>query len=239
MNIRRDQFKTVAVVFFCLVIFLLGVRGTNAATTNLNNGVVLNLATIIANNLQLQIGDKLFGDFFFSYTDTAGNVNPVSASDVRIIAITNSVGFGLSFQQPLLTVSNVFKDIVFRFSVQTLALNTFISDVHLSMTDSVVGYGSADIAESVFTGGFGVGQVGALSVFDPGNPSRREDVLVLSQPQLKLWLEKDVIVSGNGSSVNDRASITVINQTFSQIPEPSTSLLVLGSLVGLCFFRRR
>jgi hypothetical protein len=212
------------------------------SVTNLNPGESINLATVLANTgVSVQIGDKLFGDFFFSYVDTDGTaLNDLIASNVVLTALSNQVGFGLSFQTPLITVSNVVKDLVLKYSAQVLAEGFAISDVHLAFTSSVGGLGTATIGESVFTNGFGGDAVGALSVFNPGNPAKFSDVLLLAQPQQELWLQKDILVSGNGDSISDMASVTIIDQTFSQVPEPASVTLAAVGLLGLiCLHRRR
>ncbi len=232
-----------AVVWAALnLIFALTVPARADSVTNLNPGQSINLATVLANTgVSVQIGDKLFGDFFFSYVDTDGSgLNDLIASNVVLTALSNQIGFGLSFQAPLITVSNVVKDLVLKYSAQVLAEGFAISDVHLNFTGSIGGLGTATIGESVFTNGFGGDAAGTLSVFNPGNPAKFSDVLFLTQPQQKLWLQKDIVVSGNGNSLLDFASVTIIDQTFSQVPEPSSMALVAAGLLGIaCLHRRR
>jgi hypothetical protein len=54
----------------------------------------------------------------------------------------------------------------------------------------------------------------------------------------KLWVQKDIIATGGGAA-NGFASISIIDQTFSQVPEPSTVMLVGLGLLGLVAMRRK
>jgi hypothetical protein len=104
--------------------------------------------------------------------------------------------------------------------------------------------GVANVSETIWTNGFAVGTIANLSVTKNGSgviPASGEDVAILPIAQSKIWIEKDVIVSGNPDALPGTgfASITIINQTFSQVPEPSTIALALGGLVTLFFVRRR
>jgi hypothetical protein len=54
----------------------------------------------------------------------------------------------------------------------------------------------------------------------------------------ELWVEKDVTVTG-GANANGFAGISIINQTFSQVPEPSTVLLVGLGLLGMVAVNRK
>ena len=228
-----------AVLTALISVFVLA-STSRAQVTNLAPGQTINLASVLdATGKSVQIGDKLFDDFFFSYIDTDNNVlNELVAADVTLTALANDIGFGLSFQTPLITFSNVVKDIVVKYSVLVLDPNQKISDAHLSFSASVLGLGTADVNESLYTGGFGANQLDSFSVHLPP-PGFGSTGVVFSTPQVKIYMEKDVVVSGNGSTINDRASITIINQTFSQIPEPSALVLVGAGLSGLLFFRRR
>src|SRR5690242_20630683 len=90
---------------------LMAIRGT-AQTTNMTSGGTISLATVIANGLSVQVGDKLFGNFFFSYNDTDGLTNDdLTVSNVTLSTVSNVIGFGLEFQQPLLAIGPVIKDI--------------------------------------------------------------------------------------------------------------------------------
>jgi len=209
--------------------------------TNLNPGESVNLATVLSETGKaVQIGDKLFDDFFFSYVDTdLDSTDELIASNVVLTALSNDIGFGLSFQTPLLAAGNVTKDIVLKYSVQVLNPTNLISDAHLSFTATTLGLGTADIGEDIYTNGFGADNIGHMEVHLPPSGLSSTNT-VFASPQVKIFVEKDVTVAGNGADpTNNRASVTIINQTFSQIPEPPAVALVGLGLSGFLLLRRR
>jgi hypothetical protein len=207
-------------------------------TTNLAPGQTISLATVIDNSLNVQIGDKRFGDFFFSYLDTDGiAANDLTRSNVNLTALANNFGFGVSFQQPLLAVGPVTKDIVFKYTATVTDPNFLISDIHLSITGSAGNGGLGTVGEDTFVGGFGATNVGHLQASIPVSSSDVSTANIVP-PVMKLWVQKDVIVTG-GNAANGFASITIIDQTFSQVPEPSTALLVGLGLIGAVAVKRK
>jgi hypothetical protein len=109
----------------------------------------------------------------------------------------------------------------------------------LSFTGDVSGLGIASVAESIFTNGFGAGLIDTLKVKNPGTPAVFEDSAFFAIPQHEIWIQKDIIVDANGfCPTADWAHISIIDQTISQIPEPSTiALSVIG--LAMCLFARR
>ena len=212
-----------------------------AQVTNLSPGQSINLSQLVgANGLSLQVGDKLFSDFGFGYIDTDADAgNDLQSSMILVSSLSNQVGFGLRFQLPLVAISNVVKDVALQFSVQVVNSDDLISDAHLAFTSSVLGVAAADISENIYANGFGIGHIASLSVDNPGNPAVFSDSKLFSGPQVKIWVQKDISVIAAGTGINDRALISIVDQTFSQIPEPSTFALSVGAVVALLFVVRR
>jgi hypothetical protein len=210
--------------------------------TNLNPTEQINLGTIIDNGLSVQVGDKLFSDFVFTYNDTDGNpLTDLTRSNVTIIALQNDFGIGMSFTQPLIALGLVYKDITLKYSATVTDPNFAISDLHLSITGSANNGGVGSVAEDAFLGGWGATNVGHLQA-DTTNPPTNLTATTYFVPPVpygtKLWIQKDVIVAGSGPS--SYATISIVDQTFSQIPEPSTVLLVgVGLLGAFAVMRRR
>jgi hypothetical protein len=228
---------------------LLGVVATTswAQITNLSNGGSVNFSALVGTNgLSVLIGDKLFSSFAFGYLGNVGDAP--AASNLVLYSLFNEVGSGIEVQLPLFVRGAYYEDITLGFAVEVTNSNNEISDVHLHFQGSAGGNGFAQVSESNSTNGPGAGTFASLSltqfannVFDP--PSG-EATAIYSEAQSKIWVEKDILVSGNGNvSANnlaaDYATISRMDQTFSQIPEPSTIVLSLAGMVALLFVRRR
>lgn len=230
---------------------LLGIVATSswAQVTNLSAGGTINYSSLVGpSGLSVQIGDKLFSDFGFSFVDTDGIPgDDISASAVVLASLSNQVGFGVSIQLPLNATGINIADITLQFTTTVLDPNKKISDVHLDFQGTATGNGIAQVSETISTNGFGIGSIANLDLTKNASgfiPTNGEASVILSTPQTKIWVQKDIFVSGNPNAVpgipeTDFASISAVDQMFSQIPEPSTVALFLVGMVPLLFVRRR
>jgi hypothetical protein len=234
MTTVHKVFTTMAA---CALALLFSTATTvSAQVTNLTGGGSISLATVIDNGLSVQVGDKVFGNFFFSYSDTDGlTSDDLTRSNVTLTTLSNIIGFGLQFSQPLLAIGPVSKDIEFQYTATVADPTNLISDIHLSITGSAGNGGLGTVGEQVFTGGFSGTSVGQIQASIPGVSTAATNIV---PPVSEVWVQKDVIVTG-GSAANGFASISVIDQTFSQVPEPSTVLLVGLGLLGVVGLRHR
>lgn len=233
--------KSIAVI---AVAVLLGLASKSDATPlHLNLGQSVGLADIIGQYGSVQVGDKIFADFSI--------VGDVAPHQVTVTAIQDTFGYGLRFSGGFVAVGNQITDFVLGFSVAVApeAEEWYISDVHLRFNGNYVGEGFAEIVEQVFAGGpIPLGSLlGQLFVSNP--PTILEDTFYLQQPLKKIYVLKDVLLYGGGDvpphrrignvAGTNRATISVIDQTFSQIPEPGTVLLVAAGLLGVALTGRR
>ena len=226
----------ILVVMAALVCCSVSTAGT---VTNLNPGQSVDLGSYLSpTGNSILIGDKLFDDFFYVASDSSGSTtNLLPAGSITLSALSNSVGFGLSFGAPFHTTNNLLKDFIIKYSVTVTNAPFLISDIHLSYNGTVVGGGYNSVTEQAFTGGFGVGSIGLINVFNP--PPTLETNMVFGTAQPKIYIEKDIQLGGAGPG--DSSSISIINQTFSQvlIPEPSSLTLAIVGVVSLWLWRRR
>ena len=107
-----------------------------------------------------------------------------------------------------------------------------ISDVHLAANANVLGAnGYAAITETFLPERCNT----ALSAYDfqPG-PRMLTDWADLTKPVMMLHVQKDITL--NSANSNSLATISFIDQSFSQIPEPATAnLAVIGALLFAAF----
>ena len=104
MSFRVNFMGKSSVVVACLALFL-GFSATSRAqgVTNLNAGDSINFSSLVGTNgLAVQIGDKHFADFDFQYSDTDGNIgNDLTPTALTLTALSNQIGFGISFTGPM------------------------------------------------------------------------------------------------------------------------------------------
>ena len=181
---------------------------------------------------ELQVGDKLFTDFTY---DVIGNM-PV-ASAVNVIPIQDAMGnYGFRLQGGFLDLpGDGASDALLTYVVTVLDPNLWISDAHLVANASVVGDsdGIAIVTETFQPSGGNAN----MSVFDNGTVQQLVDWVDFDQLHRSLQVQKDILLEAGRASAG--ASISFIDQTFSQVPEPATiALLGIGGATML-FGRRR
>ena len=230
-----QKFFSIVAVSALVVVFLFSAPTiATAVTINLNAGDTINLATVINDGLSVQIGDKVFGDF--SWDPNPAEPDMVAANvNVKALVNLNDIGFSLLFTQTWTTSDS--KDIVFHYTVAVTDPSYLISDLHLSITGTASGGSYASVGETAYSSGIDNGQVGFVQAFlFDGYPELAASATNLDSLVTKLWITKDMNISGDGA---DTVSITAIDQTFSQIPEPSTVLLVSLGLLGVVAVNRK
>jgi hypothetical protein len=210
-----------------VVSLLLATLPARAVTTNLNPNQFINLESLVANDTSVQVGDKLFSDFQFIPSFN------LPANKINVTALSNPFGYGISFSGPFIANCNNTEDVVLKYSVAVTDPHQLISDVHLGFNGTVDGAGVAKVTEQVMTNGFGTDTIAQLNVYNQGAPNPVfNDLAFLLVPREKLFIQKDIIFGGAGS-------MSIIDQTFSEVPEPSTLLLVGAGCAALVVLRRR
>lgn len=238
--------KRSAIFRFCVsttvALLFLGIAAntSRAQVTNLQAGQSVDLANYAnVSGAGILVGDKFFNDFSYVASDSTGltnNLLPVGA--VTLSALSNMTGFGLSFGAPFHTSGSLLKDFVIKYAVTVSNAPFLISDVHMDYNGSVVGNGYNLVTETVFdSSGFGGNQLGQIVVENPPSIPQTNLTLVAAQP--KLFVQKDIQLGGEGDG--DQSSISIIDQTFSQVavPEPSSLVLAMAGVFVFLSIRRR
>jgi hypothetical protein len=195
-------------------------------------GAAVQLSTLVNNpEGSVTVGDKLFTDFTYQFTG-----NMPSAVGVNVVPIQDEFGnFGIQFQGAFIDlVGDGGSDALIGYHVTALDPNLLITDAHLVGNPNLLGTtGSASVTET-----FLMGSDAVMEIHDDGGglPPKLTDQVFFTPGFRELDVQKDImLVAGNGS-----ATISFVDQTFSQspIPEAATmSLAMIGGL-GLALLRR-
>jgi len=186
----------------------------------------VSLATLTNSGASLLVGDKLFTDFSIQGSFGAGQVT--------VDPIQLDGNYGIEFQGGFLADGSG-ADMILKYDVAVTNSPNLIAAANLGFNGFVpFGTGVASVVESVYTnsGSF----YGEMAVYATATSSQLTNSLAIVPPQQLLELSKDVTVSAQLPAF---AEISTIDQTFSQVPEPSVLVLTIMGAAGLGLTMRR
>lgn len=188
------------------------------------------------------IGDKQFYDFSYIAAPPGGTGVP-TAGQITVTPTTGSPeGLRFSFNWTASAGDRI--DSVISYGVHTLTTvpQNFISGVGLDFNGTATGSSGANssltnasVVEQIMDlHGNDLGKVSVID-FGTGDPRNRDSSLfTLASPARDVFVSKDISVVSNGGGT---ATITFVDNTFPQVPEPaSLGVLAMG---GLLMLRRR
>lgn len=192
------------------------------------------------------VGDKLFSDFVVTPSSTIGAQSPDYGITVRGINVGGELG--LNFFGGWTAFQNQIVDTTIKFKVSIMPPEVdqgwLIVDNSLTMLAyGAAGSGQVAITENVYSvdpdtvANPGLFKLADKYVYYNTVSSQTYDHKEFTQGLTEIWVVKDVVASG-GVEPGGSASISNFRQTFSQIPEPA-SFMLLSSGVLLIVGRRR
>jgi hypothetical protein len=176
------------------------------------------------------IGDKTYSNFTLS----SSTVAPGSVTYQTVNRGIDANGF--TFQLTNFNASGSGSaDMTLGFDVTAPA--ALIIDAQLQEVGSVLNGGTATIGEVLCLGGPVIGCPAAdTKTLMTSWPTQPTDTINFS-PVTELGVEKDISAVGNGGS--GFASISIITETISQVPEPGFYGVIAAGMAGILMFAKR
>jgi MYXO-CTERM domain-containing protein len=199
------------------------------------NAAIVPLSDLLAEGATIQSGDKIFSDFTYLKTG-----DMPAAEQVNVETIQDGEGdHGIRIQGGFVDqAGGDASDALITFNVSVpVASGLLISGAKLSSNPAVFAGDPSSLA-SVTETFIPTIIDNKLVVYDFGEgDDKLLDQITFAQGYATLPVQKDIILH----AIGDTGAVTMsfVDQTFAQVPEPSGLLLALAGLLGLAGIRRR
>ncbi|MCA9152016.1 MAG: PEP-CTERM sorting domain-containing protein [Planctomycetales bacterium] len=212
--------------------WLLAVALVVAPWSGISRAATVPLSSLL-NGGTFQSGDKVFSDFGYSAT---GDMPPATAVNIEDITDTNG-DYGIRISGGFVDqVGGGASDAIVTFNVSVAPnVNKWIDGVTLSANPAVfAGTGLASVTETFIP----TITDDKLVVYDFDNGQvKLLDSIAFNQGYKSIPVQKDIILHATGNS--GAVTMSFVDQTFHQVPEPTSLVLALGGLCSLGVIRRR
>jgi hypothetical protein len=185
------------------------------------------------------VGDKTMNGF--TYSKLPGDDMP-TPDQVNVFGLKDSSGnWGVSFHgifqdKPGGSDSDAAIRFVVGITQQALQAGFRISDAHLSINGGVGPTNSGIFVDETFGQNINQSLHAFISTF-PNGTTQLNDFTTFSTPLTTLEVKKDIFATA-GATSGQPARVSIIDQSFSQIPEPAAVLLSLLGSIALLVCRR-
>jgi hypothetical protein len=196
-------------------------------------GTPISLTTLLVDGETLTVDDKVFSEFEYTFTGEM----PAPAG-VNVIPIQDSDGnFGIRFQGGFMDLpsSQGPSDALIEYNVASTG--RLISDAHLIGNPNVLGdVGSISVTETFLP--LGPGGQYTMEIFDDENLNMAVlmDQVFFMPPVQMLSVQKDILAIAVAGSQS--VTLSFVDQTFSQIPEPITLASLIAGVIAIGLVRR-
>lgn len=192
------------------------------------------LQDLITNNVSCTYGGFTFSNF--SYIGS-----PLTASQVTVGTLTNAYGAGLEFNGSWNAFgNNSTSDGDIGFTVTSLGGATVIEDAGLAVTSGVGGAGIATVSEDGCSGTNCVPGTWAVETFHSTGTTSDSADYIFNAPTGSVTVSKDINAAANGVDPTNYATISLVADTFSAVPEPRALSLLLGfGILGGLVLRKK
>lgn len=206
------------------VVTALAVTSAPVSQAQIVDGPTVSMANL-TNGQTIVVGDKAFTGFSISGDFAASNVN--------ITPITLNGNFGIQISGGF-SSGGTPESLLLGYKVSVTNSANLISAANLLFNGVVVaGSGQAQVTEQILTNNSFYGQ---MIVSATATSSVLSASLPIIPPQQFLGVSNAVSLT---ATVPAFSSISTIDQTFTQVPEPSALVLVAAGFGGLALLRRR
>ena len=181
-------------------------------------------------------GDKVFYDF--QNISQVGDLN-VPLSSIYVVPTEDEGEEGFQFQSALWSLTGPLQsyDLGFNFLVRTTNGAPLIEDDTLEMTGGILFDGATHIAEDITLPSEDGTVATSLVYINSTGAYTEDDEDLIGGPYDVIEIAKDFSMN-TGSNPNSQVFVSHFDQTFSQVPEPSSVLFLgLGGLVLACYRR--